>query len=277
MIYLTCPKCGSTDIRKNGKYDKGDHIGEQAVKCKKCKYKSFVTNFGGLNLPIAPIGEEQKQIEYARYSKHRIGTTASDITRKRMSESHMGKPSYWKGKTFSKETCDKMSSSRMGRVTWNKGLETPPETIEKMKISMKGIPKPPRSKEHCKKISKRMSATTHGANNIRWNGGITPFLKTIRMLPEMYEWRSKVMERDDYRDCFTGIRGNGDLEVHHIVPFSKLLKEYDIKTVEDALSCKELWDTNNGVTMFKDTHMDHHKKYKNSILPKEYYSKKDSS
>ena len=85
------------------------------------------------------------------------------------------------------------------------------------------------------------------------------------------------MERDDYRDCFTGIRGNGDLEVHHIVPFSKLLKEYDIKTVEDALSCKELWDTNNGVTMFKDTHMDHHKKYKNSILPKEYYSKKDSS
>ena len=78
-----------------------------------------------------------------------------------------------------------------------------------------------------------------------------------------------------YRDCFTGIRG-GDLEVHHIVPFSKLLKVHDIKTLEDALSCKELWDIDNGVTMFKDTHIDHHKRYKNSILPKEYYSRKDN-
>ena len=47
--YLTCPKCGSTDLKRNGVHDKGiEHKGEQVVKCKKCKYKSYVTNFGGL-------------------------------------------------------------------------------------------------------------------------------------------------------------------------------------------------------------------------------------
>ena len=187
--YLKCPNCESTDIKKSGKYTKGDHVGEQLVMCKKCKYKSIVTNFGGANLQIAPISKEQKEIEYERYAKHRIGTTASDVTRKRMSESHMGQPSYWEGKIMPQYIRDTMSESHKGQEPWNKGIKTPPEIIEKMKTNMKGIPKPPRSKEHCEKISKRMSATTRGENNNRWNGGITPFLKTLRMLPEMYEWR----------------------------------------------------------------------------------------
>jgi hypothetical protein len=167
------------------------------------------------------------------------------------------------GKKASNETKEKMSIAHKGKATTT-GMKHSDETKHKMSDAHKGKPK---SLETRKKMS--------GENNNRWNGGITPFLKTLRMLPEMYEWRSKVMKRDDYRDCFTGIRGNGDLEVHHIIPFSKLLKINNIKTVEESLLCKELWDVGNGITMFKDTHSDHHKKYKNSILPKEYYSKKD--
>ena len=129
----------------------------------------------------------------------------------------------------SEATLKKMSKSHMGIEPWNKGVSSSEETCKKQSEALKNKPKPPRSKEHCKKISNRMSTTTLGENNNRWKGGITPFLKTLRMLPKMYEWRSKVMERDDYRDCFTGIRGNGDLEVHHIVPFSKLLKNIILK------------------------------------------------
>ena len=205
----------------------------------------------------------------------KIGIPLSEEHKKNLSISHKGQiPNVTPeskeknrqkhlGKKASEETKEKMSIAHRGKATTT-GMKHSDETKEKMSDAHKGKPK---SLETRKKMS--------GENNNRWNGGITPFLKTLRMLPEMYKWRSKVMERDDYRDCFTGIRGNGDLEVHHIVPFSKLLKTHNIKTIEDALSCKELWNIDNGVTMFKDTHVDHHKKYKNSILPKEYYSRKD--
>jgi hypothetical protein len=209
----------------------------------------------------------------------KIGIPLSEDHKKKIGESNKGKhenvvhtPEALEanriahlGKKASDETKEKMSIAHKGKETWNKGKEMPLGTGDKISKKISGL--------------KRTESTRNkmrGKNNNNWNGGISPFLKTLRMLPEMYEWRSKVMERDDYRDRFTGERGNGDLEAHHIIPFSKLLKIYNIKTVEDALSCKELWDIENGVTMFKDTHMDHHKKYKNSILPKEYYSRKES-
>ena len=262
--YLTCPKCGSTDLFKCGKSDKEHSIGIQIIKCKICNYKGLIDKFGKENFIIAPISQKQKEIEYERYAKHRVGTTASDITKQKMSESHVGQPSYWKGKTIPQETRDKMSASHKDQIPWNKGIPSSQEAKDNQSKSLYGKPK---SLETRKNMG--------GQNNNRWRGGITPFLKTLRMLPEMYEWRSEVMERDDYRDRFTGIRGNGNLEVHHIIPFSQLLKDYNIKTIEDAINCKELWDIENGVTMFKDTHMNHHKKYKNSILPREYYSRKD--
>jgi hypothetical protein len=224
------------------------------------------------------VGVPHKDESKEKMRAKKIGIPLSEEHKKKIGESNKGKhenvvhtPEALEanriahlGKKASEETKEKMSIAHKGKVTWNKGIPTPIPIREKMSKNMKGI-------KRSEKFRKGMS----GENNIRWNGGITPFLKTIRELPEMYEWRSKVMKRDDYKDRFTGECGNGDLEVHHIIPFSKLLKKYNIKTVEDALSCKELWDIENGVTMFKDTHMEHHKKYKNSILPKEYYSRKD--
>jgi hypothetical protein len=155
--FLTCPKCGSTDIKRNGKYGKGSHKGEQAVKCKKCSYKSFVTNFGGIDLPIAPISPEQREVERERHAKHRLGATASDATRKKMSILHTGQPGFWTGKTLPQSTCDKMSESHMGQEPWNKGIPSTVEACQNQSKSMKGIPKPPRSEEHCKKISERNS------------------------------------------------------------------------------------------------------------------------
>jgi len=36
------------------------------------------------------------------------------------------------------------------------------------------------------------------------------------------------------------------MHAHHIIPFWLVLKRNNIKTLNDTLSCDELWDTNNG-------------------------------
>jgi NUMOD3 motif len=163
------------------------------------------------------------------------------------------------GKEASDITKQKMSASHKGQQTF-KGMTHSPESKKLMSIAHKGKPK---SEETRKNMS--------GQRNNRWRGGVTPFLKSVRELPEMYKWKSDIMKRDDYRDCFTGDRGNHDLEVHHIIPMSIILIRNNIDTIEDAINCKALWDLNNGVTMFKESHLKHHNKYGMSILPKEYY------
>lgn len=45
-----------------------------------------------------------------------------------------------------------------------------------------------------------------------------------------------------------------NLNADHIVPLSYLIKENNIKTLEDAYSCEKLWDINNGRTLCEDCH-----------------------
>lgn len=40
-----------------------------------------------------------------------------------------------------------------------------------------------------------------------------------------------------------------DIQVDHITPFSYLLEDHDIQTIDQALSCGPLWDTENGRTL----------------------------
>ena len=246
---------------------KGEHMTEEAKAKLSASRKGMVPWNKGV-----PHKDESKEKMRAK----KIGIPLSEEHKKNLSISHKGQiPNVTPeskeknrqkhlGKKASDKTKELMSIARKGKETWNKGKEMPTGTGEKISKKITGL-----------KRTESTRSKMRGENNNRWNGGITPFLKTLRMLPEMNKWRLEVMKRDDYRDCFAGIRGSGDLEVHHIIPFSKLLKAHNIKTVEDAILCKELWDIENGITMFKDTHTDHHKRYKNSILPKEYYSRKD--
>ncbi|MFA5745613.1 MAG: HNH endonuclease signature motif containing protein [Candidatus Paceibacterota bacterium] len=167
------------------------------------------------------------------------------------------------GKTASQHTRNLMSIAHAGQEAWNKGQSMPNGTGEKISKALKNKPK---SMEARKNMS--------GEHNHNWKGGISTLEKAIRALPEMYIWRYNVMKRDNFCDCFTGIIGNHNLEVHHIKPLSIIIQKYNIKTIEDSLKCEELWDIDNGITMFKESHMNHHQKYGLQILPKEYFKKK---
>jgi 5-methylcytosine-specific restriction endonuclease McrA len=87
-------------------------------------------------------------------------------------------------------------------------------------------------------------------------GGITPLYSKIRSSKRMQKWRRDVFIRDGFKDWFSGC--GGDLESHHIISFTYLLRKYNIKTLKEAEKCEELWDINNGVTMLKKSHKAYH-------------------
>ncbi len=89
-------------------------------------------------------------------------------------------------------------------------------------------------------------------NHYLWNG-MTPLSEQIRKCVEYYKWRSDVFERDHYT-CQECQEVGGYLHADHIKQFSFILKEHNIKSMEDALKCKELWDRDNGRTLCKECH-----------------------
>lgn len=68
-------------------------------------------------------------------------------------------------------------------------------------------------------------------------------------------WRERVFERDNYtcQDC--GVRGK-ELQAHHKVPVSEIIREIDSK--EDIPSHTLFNDVSNGVTLCKSCHEDRH-------------------
>jgi len=143
-----------------------------------------------------------------------------------------GGTSYWKGKKLSKEFKDKLSKAH--KKLCSEGKNIPP--------SRKGI----------SPFNKGMKGFCAGSKNGMWKGRSTVTMQ-IRNIFEYRQWRSDIFTRDNYtcQNCET--RGVY-LEAHHIKMFSTILDEYNIKTVEEARLCSELWDINNGITLCKKCH-----------------------
>jgi hypothetical protein len=112
----------------------------------------------------------------------------------------------------------------------------------------------PKSEEHKKKIS----ANRQGIPFEEWERKITPLYHAIRTSMKYSEWRIAIYERDNFCDWFSGVKGNGNLNAHHIKPFSQLLEENNIQSFEQAMECEALWDINNGVTMIDTSHNAYH-------------------
>jgi hypothetical protein len=167
-----------------------------------------------------------------------------------------GLQSAWnKGKKSSEETKKRLSNTRKekilsgeikrptgkdngmyGKTPWNKGKKI---------TSVSPLKGKKRSVELRSKIS--------GENHYNWKGGVGSVNTRIRKSYEYRQWVQDIFKRDDYtcQECF--VRG-GKLEAHHIKPFSKIIKDNNITSIEQGLDCFELWNFENGVTLCKSCH-----------------------
>ena len=156
---------------------------------------------------------------------------------------------------------------KKGNIPWNKGLKTglipktafkkgnsgywlgkkrSKEVVEKLRIGFLGH-------KHTNEARRKISEGHKGDKARSWKGGITPINNQIRHCFKMRQWRSDVFTRDDFTCQECGERG-GELQAHHIKSFSQIIEENNIKTLEDAEKCEELWNINNGVALCKDCH-----------------------
>lgn len=119
----------------------------------------------------------------------------------------------------------------------------------------------PRKCESCKgdlgdQYSKLCRKCYRGPNHRRWRGGTSNLSQLIRRLPEYRRWYMAVYHRDNFtcQECKIRPKTATSLSAHHIVQFALILKKNSIKSIEDAISCSELWNVNNGLTLCRPCH-----------------------
>lgn len=83
---------------------------------------------------------------------------------------------------------------------------------------------------------------------------LAPLIKKVRWCSRYKKWKDDILNRDNNR-CSKCGEEHPVLEIHHKTEICKILKKYEIKTIEDAHICDELWDTNNGITLCVPCHV----------------------
>ena len=162
--------------------------------------------------------------------------------------------------SFSKEWRENMGKSHIGQVPWNKGIRTGPNPEHSKR--MKGIVPWNKGKKigpHAQEWKELMSKKMMGENGPNWQGGITLLNFKVRNSFRYRQWRSDIFERDNYT-CQECGKNKCWIEAHHIKMFSIIMKENNIKSFDDAITCEELWNLNNGITLCKECHRIENKK-----------------
>ena len=80
---------------------------------------------------------------------------------------------------------------------------------------------------------------------------INHLLYLIRTYQKYKEWREDVLKRQ----ISTYPKVPKWVQVHHIKPVKTIIQENNLKTLDDALGCEELWNVDNGMILRKNEHM----------------------
>lgn len=145
-----------------------------------------------------------------------------------------------KGKKRSPETRERMRKAQTGK-------KMSPESRIKMALAKKGF-------KHTEEVKQRMSINRRGSKGSNWKGGYTKIQILIRGNAKYIYWRKKVFRRDS-RTCQHCNISGVPINAHHLKPFSTIVRENDIRTIEQAIDCTELWDINNGITLCEPCHI----------------------
>jgi 5-methylcytosine-specific restriction endonuclease McrA len=154
-----------------------------------------------------------------------------------------------------------------GQIPWNKNIPFSDEVRKKISDSKKGKPNNSTGKFKKGQVSPNKGKKLYwmtGENNNNWGkfGKNHPcykedkkhkFHKLIRETFKYRQWRSDVFTRDNFT-CQKCLEKGCYLEAHHIKRFIDIIEEYNIKTLDEALNCEELWNINNGITLCNKCH-----------------------
>jgi len=161
-----------------------------------------------------------------------------------------------KGRPLSETHKEKIRRSLKNRkITWGDKIS---KSLTGKHISMEAKKKMSeiRMGKKLSEVTKgRMSLARIGSKNPNWkNGGVTSLVEQIRRCYKYRQWRSDVFTRDDFT-CVLCERRGGDIEAdHYPKEFSDIFYENQITSLEEALTCEELWNINNGRTLCKGCH-----------------------
>jgi len=156
------------------------------------------------------------------------------------------------------ETRKKVGLSNRGRTPWNKNLTAKDDSriLSGENHPMYGFVY---SDETLKKMSDAKKGKYLGENNWNYKGGITPLMIAIRNCTKYIEWRRQIYKRDNWTCQQCSKECKGDINAHHTFPFVDILRIWNIKSLEEAYSCKALWSLDNGITLCKKCHIEFHK------------------
>ena len=97
-----------------------------------------------------------------------------------------------------------------------------------------------------------------GENNHFWKGGKTKLSAQIKNSAEYSFWRMQIFQRDNFTCQHCNARNKkGEkyiFDADHIYPFSRILDDFNISSIEEAISCEQLWDIKNGRVLCRDCH-----------------------
>jgi len=157
---------------------------------------------------------------------------------------------FQKGFKHSEETRQKMSETRK-----RLGIVPPSAKGKKMSDSQKKNISLANKKAYSDPIlRKSLSDRQRGDKGHAWKGGLTDIKLSIRNSYQYRQWRSDIYTRDNFTCVLCNERG-GKLNADHIKPFSIILHINNVKSLEEALNCSELWNINNGRTLCESCHL----------------------
>ena len=122
--------------------------------------------------------------------RKKIGRKLSEITKQKISKSHLGKNNWTKGRVVSEETRQKMSISHKGLNVWSKGKPS---------------------------WNKGLKGFLGKEKHWNWKDGISRDKHSVTE-PKYKEWREKVFKRDGYK-CKINNNCVVYIQAHHILPW----------------------------------------------------------
>jgi len=157
-------------------------------------------------------------------SKAMLGFKHSEETKRKIGSKH-------KGKIISEEQREKISNAMKGKMIGRKNPMFGKNHTEEIRNKITG---------KLKEWHKKNPDIQKGENNHQWKGGTSTFRMMIRRSKEYKNWRKSVFKRDHYACVKCEIKSKGNLEAHHILPWS--------------LYPNERFNIDNGMTLCIDCH-----------------------